>query len=164
MCTAEDMRLGTMKRIFLGYTRDTCQLAITMSLLPAAAAMVNDVVCCTTDGCNGPVEKPPPPVVTLFVVRLALLLPLTRAQFNATAQLRFREQMAVAAKMAKGDAGRVNITISDAAGARRLLAAGIVVNVSISMDNAAAAKTASSVLTEAEINKALVAVGLPPVR
>ena len=161
MCTAEDMRLGTMKRIFLGYTRDTCQLAITMSLLPA---MVNDVVCCTTDGCNGPVEKPPTPVVTLFVVRLALSLPLTRAQFNATAQLRFREQMAVAAGMAKGDAGRVNITISDAAGARRLLAAGIVVNVSISMDSAAAAKTASSGLTEAAINKALVAVGLPTVR
>jgi hypothetical protein len=160
-CSANDMMVGTMRQIFLGYEKATCELAIQMSNLPAAAAMVNSVVCCSTDGCN---EPPPAPIVTSYVVRLALSLPLTRAQFDPASQARFREQMAVAAGMGKGDAGRVNITIADAAGARRLLAGGLVVNVSINMQSAAAAQTASTALTATAINQALAAVNLPAVR
>jgi hypothetical protein len=158
------MRVGKMRYIYLGYTSATCQLALAMSNTAMAASIVKNVVCCPTEGCNAPDEPLPTPVATAFVVRLALSLPLTRAQFNATAQLRFREQMAVAAGLTKGGAGRVNITITDAAGARRLLAGGVVVNVSISMDSVAAAQTASAGLTVANINKALADVGLPAVR
>jgi hypothetical protein len=155
-----------MRHVYLGYTKDTCQLAVMVSQEPAIAAIVNSVVCCNTDGCNAPVEPPPStpaPVVTAYVVRLVLSLPLTRAQFNATVQLRFREQMAVAAGMGRGDAGRVDIVISDASGSRRLLA-GLAINVSISMANASAAQTAAAGLTSTAINKALADVGLPPVR
>ncbi len=163
VCTADDVKNGVMRQVFLGYDKGTCDLAMTMSKDPVAGAIVSNVVCCTTDGCNVFVEPTPPPVVTQYVVRLALSLPITREQFNATAQLRFREQMAVAAGMEKGAAGRVNITIADAAaGARRLLA-GLVVNVSISMDNATAAQKASAGLTESAINAAMTAVGLPEV-
>ena len=161
VCSADDVKNGVMRRVFLGYVKATCDLAKTMSLQPSVAAMVNGVVCCATDGCNAPIEPTPAPIVTQYTVRLALSLPLTRAQFNATAQLRFREQLSVAAGMGKGGAGRVDVTIGDAA--RRLLA-GLTINVSISMDNATAAKTAASGLTEATINKALADVGLPPVR
>jgi hypothetical protein len=161
VCSADDVKNGVMRRVFLGYTKDTCELAKTVSQTSAASAMVNGVVCCTTDGCNGPIEPTPAPVATQYVVRLVLSLSLTRAQFNATAQLRFREQMAVAAGLGRGDAGRVDLVINDAA--RRLLA-GLAINVSISMDNATAANAAAAGLTETAINKALSAVGLPQVR
>jgi hypothetical protein len=164
VCTADDIKNGVYQSIFLGYDKDTCALANAMSKDPMASTMVQNVVCCTADGCNAPPPATPPPVVTNFVVRLSLSLPLTLDQFHATVQLRFREQMAVAAGLAKTDAGRVNLTITKAAGARRLLASGLVVNVSICMDSAAAAQTASTGLTLTAINKALTDGDLPQVR
>ena len=106
-------------------------------------------------------QTSPAPIVTTFLVRLQLLLPLTLAQFNATEQELFREQMAVAAGLQRTDAGRV--AISFAASSTRRLMSGLIVNVTINMPNASSAQTAAAGLTASVINQALGAVGLPQV-
>ncbi len=164
-CSAADVAAGVVRHVLVGSTNASCQRGLEQSQLPALAQVIRGVVCCASDGCNAPAAGPPPttpaPVVTPFQLLLALLVPLPRGQFNATAQERFREQLAVAAGLGPGGAGRVNLTIGDAATAPP---GSLPVNVSISMDNATAVRTVAAGLTAAAINKALANVGLPPVR
>ena len=166
ICTASDILNKVQRHVYLGYTLLECQLAQQMSISGAiAAAIVSNVVCCQTNGCNAPPmsapQTSPAPIVTTFLVRLQLLLPLTLAQFNATEQELFREQMAVAAGLQRTDAGRV--AISFAPSSTRRLMSGLMVNVTINMPNASSAQTAAAGLTASVINQALGAVGLPQV-
>ena len=63
--------------------------------------------------------------------------------------------MAVAAGLAASDASRVSVVYTSAV-LRRLLQAAVKADVTISMPNEAAASAAASLLTEANINKAMV--------
>jgi hypothetical protein len=93
-------------------------------------------------------------------VTLSLLLKTTLAEFNGTLQRSFHVQMALAAGLARADAGRVSSALR-AAGRRRLLEAGVAADVSLAMPDAAAATQAAASLTEANINKRLAEAGLP---
>lgn len=154
-CSASDIAEG--RSVFAAFPQNASFCGMAAAL--AGQGLASGLQCCATDVCNSPPPpQTPPPITSQFVVRLALLLPMTRAQFDATAQLLFRRQIAVAAGMQQSDAGRVALAIGD--GRRRLLA-GVAVNVTISMANASAAQAASGMLTQASINAALQAVGLP---
>ncbi len=94
-------------------------------------------------------------------MKMSLTLPWTLAQFNATAQLLFRRQMAkVAGLPAETGWTQVNITIQSAR-RRRLLEGGVAVAVAIIMPDAATAATAAKALSSDRVNAALSAVGLP---
>ena len=92
-------------------------------------------------------------------VKLSVSLPVPLAAFNASAQLAFKQAMAVAAGLTRGDSGRVALALRD--GGRRLLAASVGVDVTISMPDAASAKLAAASLTADRINSGLAAAGLP---
>ena len=92
-------------------------------------------------------------------VKLSVSRPVPLAAFNASAQLAFKQAMAVAAGLTRGDSGRVALALRD--GGRRLLAASVGVDVTISMPDAASAKLAAASLTADRINSGLAAAGLP---
>ena len=86
---------------------------------------------------------------------------MTLAQFNATAQILFRRQMAAVAGLpAETGYTQVNITVQSAR-RRRLLEGRIAVAVAITMPDAATANAAAAALSIDRINAALAAVGLP---
>jgi hypothetical protein len=83
------------------------------------------------------------------------------AAFNASVQQTFKEQMAVAAGLAKSDAA-ARVQIAFRAARRRLLDGGsVAVDVTISMPDAASASRAASSLSAGNINALLAAAGLP---
>jgi hypothetical protein len=84
---------------------------------------------------------------------------MTRAAFNATVQQTFKEVMAVAAGLTRGDSGRVTLEVRD--GGRRLLASSVGVDVAINMPDAATARLAVTSLTAERINAGLAAANLP---
>ena len=84
---------------------------------------------------------------------------MTRAAFNATVQQTFKEVMAVAAGLTRGDASRVALEVRD--GGRRLLASSVGVDVAINMPDAATARLAATSLTAERINAGLAAANLP---
>jgi hypothetical protein len=92
-------------------------------------------------------------------VKLSVSLPMTLAAFNSSVQQTFKEVMAVAAGLARSDSGRVALAMRD--GGRRLLAASVGVDVTISMPDAASAKAAVAALTADKINSGLAGAGLP---
>jgi hypothetical protein len=92
-------------------------------------------------------------------VKLSVSLPMALAAFNASAQQAFREVMAVAAGLTRGDAARVALALRD--GGRRLLGASVGVDVTISMPDAASARLAAASLTADKINAGLKSAGLP---
>ena len=93
-------------------------------------------------------------------VKLSVSLPMTLAAFNSSMQQAFKEVMALAAGLARGDSGRVSLVVRD--GGRRLLASSVGVDVTISMPDAASAKLAVASLSQERINSGLATVGLPP--
>jgi hypothetical protein len=96
-----------------------------------------------------------------FIVKLSLTLPLSLAQFDDTARLSFRRQMAVVAGLpAETGWSQVNITVQSAR-RRRLLEGRVAIAVAITMPNATAANAAATALNTERINAALAAVGLP---
>jgi hypothetical protein len=83
------------------------------------------------------------------------------AAFDASVQQTFKEQMAVAAGLAKSDAA-ARVQIAFRAARRRLLDGGsVAVDVTISMPDAASASKAVSSLSAGNINALLAAAGLP---
>jgi hypothetical protein len=92
-------------------------------------------------------------------VKLSVRLPMTLAAFNTSVQQTFKEVMAVAAGLTRGDSGRVTLVVRD--GGRRLLASSVGVDVTISMPDAASATRAVAALTADRINTGLAAAGLP---
>ncbi len=121
----------------------------------------------TPPAATAPPTTPAPPPATsspavqaaAATVKLSVTLPVSRAAFNASAQQAFKEAMAVAAGLARADAGRVALVVRDLG--RRLLASGVGVDVTIGMPDAAAARLAASSLTAERINAELVKAGLP---
>ena len=81
------------------------------------------------------------------------------ADFNASLQQTFKEQMAVAAGLARADSGRVTLAVRGAR--RRLLAGGVALDVIINMPDATSANAATSSLSQSRINTLLAAAGLP---
>jgi hypothetical protein len=105
--------------------------------------------------------SPPPQTGIKYIVKMSMTLPMTPAQFNTTAQLLFRHQIAVVAGLpAETGWTQVNITIQSAR-RRRLLEGGVAVAVAITMPSAAAANAAVTSLSTDRVNAALSAVGLP---
>jgi lysozyme family protein len=93
-------------------------------------------------------------------VKLSLTLPIALADFNASVQQTFKEQMALAAGLPKADSWRVTLAVR--AARRRLLAgAGVSVDVVINMPDATTARAAVSSLSQSKINTQLAAAGLP---
>jgi hypothetical protein len=103
----------------------------------------------------------PPTPTPPIQVKISLTLPISLADFNASAQRAVAESLAVAAGLPRADAWRV--ALSFRAARRRLLAAGggVAVDAVLSMPNAAAAGRAVASLTQAGINAQLRAAGLP---
>jgi hypothetical protein len=164
VCTAADIQNRAVRRVYLGYTSETCALAQRMSQLQQGAQIVNGVVCCATNGCNRPntTGSSPTPVVSKYLIQLVLSMALSRAQFPDMLRERFREQIAVTAGLAVAEAGRVALVFSDAP-SRRLLA-GMLINATVNMPNASSVAAAAARLTEAALNSNLMAAGLPSVR
>jgi hypothetical protein len=110
-----------------------------------------------------PIADSLPPTGKTYLVRMSISLPITLAQFNSSAQLLLRRQIAITAGLpAETGWAHVNITVQSLR-QRRLLQSGVSVAVTITMPSLAAANAASSALsTPDRLNAALASVGLPP--
>jgi hypothetical protein len=80
------------------------------------------------------------------------------ADFNASVQQTFKDAMAVAAGLTKGDSWRVTLTVSSK---RRASGVAINVLVVVNMPNAALANAAVSSLSQSKVNLLLTTAGLP---
>jgi hypothetical protein len=92
---------------------------------------------------------------------MSLSIQLTLEQFNSSAQLLLRRQIAAVAGLS-ADNGWTFVTVQ-AISRRRLLQSGVSVAVTITMSSLAAADAAVSALSAPDLlNNALASVGLPP--
>jgi hypothetical protein len=91
-------------------------------------------------------------------------LPLAASAFNAGVQLAVREQLALAARLTKADAGKVFLTDITAADGRRAGSQGVSFVAELSLSDAASAAAAAAGLSAGNINTFLAAAGLPAAR
>ncbi len=89
-------------------------------------------------------------------------LQMSRGQFDAVAQRKFRESVVAASGLtAAGAADSVVLSITDATSRRTLLSGGIVVSAEIPVQSMAQGSLVMAALTEAVINTQLKSAGLP---
>ena len=102
-------------------------------------------------------------VVAAFVIKMSVTLPMSRDDFDASAQTAFRESVALAAGVSSADVRIVRILdVDGGAVRRRLLTAGISVETSVQAASESVASAITTSLTAETLNSALAAAGLPP--
>ena len=95
-----------------------------------------------------------------YLVKMSLLFPgLTLANFTSSVQLQFRSKIA---NLTLVSVSMVSISYSYASSRRRLLVAGLDVNVTIQAASSSSASTAVTALNSAtQLNSAMAAIGFP---
>lgn len=103
------------------------------------------------------------PQPTPYVVKMAVSLPLTRQEFNSSAQITFKQSVARAAGVSGTDVSIDRILDMNDGGIvlRRLLTSSIRVDTSVQAPNEIAASAIMTSLTADSLNAALVSAGLP---
>lgn len=105
----------------------------------------------------------PTPQSPVYVVKMAVSLPMTTQEFNGGQQLKFKQSVARAAGVSSDDVtiDRIVDMNNGLPARRRLLTSSIRVDTSVQAPNEIAASAISTGLTADSLNSALVAAGLP---
>jgi hypothetical protein len=132
---------------------------VAVATTPTPAVETTPVAAATTPA---PVLVATTPRPAAYVVKMAVVLPLTRQAFNGDEQLKFKQSVARAAGVSSDDVSITGIVdvYSTLAARRRLLTTGIRVDTSVSAPNEVTAVAISTSLTLESLNSALVEVGL----
>ena len=101
--------------------------------------------------------------VGVYLVKMSVSLPMSRQEFNGSAQITFKRSVALAAGVSSTVVRIDRILDMDGGVARRrLLATGIGVDTSVQAASESVASAISTSLTAETLNSALTAAGLPP--
>jgi hypothetical protein len=137
----------------------TPQQTLVAAAPSAAAAPITAPPTLSASATSAAADTDSTTVMTAFKVSVSLSLPVPLAAFNSSVRRSLREGLAIAAGLARGEAGRVQLEVR--AARRRLLEGAVAVDATLNLPDATAAGRAAGKLTAESINAELARAGLP---